>query len=62
MTGARLSHIDADGKAVMVDVSDKDVTDRVATARGVVLMQPETMRLIQEGGVKKAGENQLGIT
>jgi len=53
VTGARLSHIDADGKAVMVDVSDKDVTDRVATARGVVLMQPETMRLIQEGGVKK---------
>jgi cyclic pyranopterin phosphate synthase len=53
MTKPRLSHIDKDGKAVMVDVSDKDVTDRAATARGTVLMAPETMRLIQAGGVKK---------
>ena len=53
MTGRRLSHIDADGKAVMVDVSDKDVTDRVATARGAVLMAPATMKLIREGGMKK---------
>jgi cyclic pyranopterin phosphate synthase len=53
MSGPRLSHIDAEGKAVMVDVSDKDVTDRSATARGTVLMAPATLRLIQEGGVKK---------
>ncbi len=53
MSGPRLSHIDADGKAVMVDVSDKDITDRVATARGRVVMAPATMKLIQEGGVKK---------
>ena len=53
MTKMRLSHVDKDGKAVMVDVSDKDVTDRVATARGAVLMAPETMRLIQAGGMKK---------
>jgi len=53
MSDPRLSHIDEEGKAVMVDVSDKEVTDRVATARGAVLMAPETMRLIQAGGVKK---------
>ena len=53
MSKARLSHIDEDGKAVMVDVSEKDVTARVATARGTVLMEPETLRLIEEGGVRK---------
>jgi cyclic pyranopterin phosphate synthase len=37
----------------MVDVSDKDITQRVATARAVVSMQPETARLIASGGVKK---------
>ena len=49
----RLSHIDDDGKAVMVDVSSKDVTSRVATAGGTVFMEPETMQLVQEGGMKK---------
>ncbi|MBT3533866.1 MAG: cyclic pyranopterin monophosphate synthase MoaC [Rhodospirillaceae bacterium] len=53
MSKPKLSHIDADGKAVMVDVSEKDVTDRVATACGTVLMELETLRLIEEGGVKK---------
>lgn len=47
------THFDADGKAVMVDVSDKDETERVATAVGSVYMQPETLALIQAGGVKK---------
>lgn len=37
----------------MVDVSGKDETDRVATAEGSVVMQPETLRLIREGQVKK---------
>ncbi len=50
---ARLSHIDADGRAVMVDVSDKDVTARVATAKGSVVMAPATMELIVAGGVEK---------
>ncbi len=50
---AEFSHLDADGKAVMVDVSDKDVTERRATARGAVFMQPETVRRITEGGVEK---------
>ena len=38
MTG--FTHFDAEGKAVMVDVSDKEVTERVAEAKGSVLMQP----------------------
>ena len=37
----------------MVDVSDKDVTERTATAAGRVLMQPATLALIRDGGVKK---------
>ena len=53
MNKPKLSHIDADGKAVMVDVSDKDITQRVATATGSVIMEPETLQLIEEGGVKK---------
>jgi cyclic pyranopterin phosphate synthase len=50
---ARLTHFDAEGKAAMVDVTDKDVTERVATAAGSVLMQSETIALITAGGVKK---------
>jgi len=48
-----LSHLDEDGTAVMVDVSDKDITSRIATAAGKVTMQPHTMQLIKEGGLKK---------
>ena len=50
---ARLTHIDAEGKARMVDVTAKEVTERRATARARVVMRPETARLIQEGGVAK---------
>ena len=54
MTGKpRLSHIDDDGKAVMVDVSDKGFTNRIATAAGSVEMKSATMKLIEEGGLKK---------
>jgi cyclic pyranopterin monophosphate synthase len=53
MSAARLSHIDAAGHAVMVDVTDKPVTDRSATARGHVAMAPATLALITEGAVKK---------
>jgi len=48
-----LSHLDAKGQARMVDVGDKDVTERIAVARGSVLMKPETLRLIKEGNMKK---------
>ncbi len=50
---ADLTHFDKDGNAVMVDVSTKDVTERLATATGSVRMQPETLARILEGGVKK---------
>jgi len=50
---AKLTHLDDDGNAVMVDVSDKEATERTATAKGSVLMNPETMALIRAGGVKK---------
>src|SRR5438445_12581772 len=48
-----LTHLDESGRARMVDVSDKDVTQREATARAVVSMQPETARLISSGGMAK---------
>jgi len=48
-----LTHFDAEGNAVMVDVGAKDVTERVATASGRVLMEQVTLNLIREQGVKK---------
>ena len=50
---AHFSHIDDEGKAAMVDVSAKDTTARSATAKGAVLMAPETLAMIIEGSVKK---------
>jgi cyclic pyranopterin monophosphate synthase len=50
---SKLSHFDAKGAAVMVDVSAKGETERVATAAGSVVMQPATLKLIQSGGTKK---------
>ena len=47
------THLDESGRARMVDVSDKDITRREATARAVVSMQPETAHLIATGGVAK---------
>ncbi|MHA1153259.1 MAG: cyclic pyranopterin monophosphate synthase MoaC [Alphaproteobacteria bacterium] len=47
------THFDEHGKAVMVDVSDKSETERIAVAQGSVVMQPETHALIRDGGVKK---------
>ena len=40
MAGAQLTHIDADGRARMVDVSDKAITLRQAVAEGRLLMLP----------------------
>ena len=51
--GASLTHLDSEGAARMVDVGDKPVTEREAVARGFLTVQPETMRLIQEGLMKK---------
>ena len=51
MTG--LSHIDAAGNAVMVDVTAKDVTLRIATAEGRIMMAAATLELIEARGFKK---------
>ena len=50
---SELNHFDEKGKAWMVDVGDKAATHREAVAEGVIRMQPETLRLIVEGGHKK---------
>lgn len=50
---SRLTHLDAEGNAHMVDVSEKDVTTRSATARAIVEMLPATLALILEGKAKK---------
>ena len=51
--GTGLTHIDADGRARMVDVSGKAVTTREATARGRIVMRAETLALALSGGGKK---------
>lgn len=48
-----LTHIGPDGRARMVDVGDKDVTERVAIAHGRVHMQPETLQLAIGRDTKK---------
>ena len=48
-----LTHFDAEGRAVMVDVSDKAETNRVAVARGSVTMAAETLDRIRQGTVAK---------
>jgi len=50
---ARLSHLDDQGRARMVDVSEKEITSRIATARGTIHMRPETLRLILEDKIEK---------
>lgn len=48
-----LTHLDAQGRAAMVDVGGKPVTDRAATACARVVMQPATLRVILAGEAKK---------
>src|SRR5215207_8241021 len=48
-----LTHLDNQGTARMMDVGEKPDTERVAVAGGAVLMQPDTLRLIREGALKK---------
>jgi cyclic pyranopterin phosphate synthase len=50
---ATLSHLDEQGRARMVDVSEKEVTSRVAIARGTVHMRRETLALILEDKIEK---------
>jgi cyclic pyranopterin phosphate synthase len=49
----KLSHLDEQGRARMVDVSEKEVTSRIAVARGTIHMAAETLALIRQGKVEK---------
>jgi len=49
----KLTHLDDAGADNMVDVSEKDVTHRIAVARGSVSMRAETLELIRSGNAKK---------
>jgi cyclic pyranopterin phosphate synthase len=53
MSSTGFTHFDASGNAVMVDVSAKPVTDRTATARARVVMNPATLAMIEAGTAKK---------
>lgn len=53
MSGSRLSHVDNEGKAKMVDVGGKAVTTRTATAQARVRMRADTLALIATVGHKK---------
>jgi len=50
---SEFTHMDAEGNAHMVDVGEKTVTERSATAKGTVLMARETLAKIQDRGFKK---------
>ena len=49
----KLSHVDESGKALMVDVGPKTATERMAVVTGSVLMQPETLKLIESNAIEK---------
>ena len=49
----KLTHLADNGEARMVDVSEKEITDRTAIAQGSILMEPSTLKLITDGLVKK---------
>jgi cyclic pyranopterin phosphate synthase len=56
---AKLSHLDAKGKARMVDVGDKPVTAREALARGEITMSATVLRLIRKGALAKGDPLQV---
>lgn len=53
MSNPKLTHLDETGRARMVDVGAKEDTERIAVARGEVVMKPETLELIRAGQIKK---------
>ena len=53
LTDQKLTHLDEHGRARMVDVADKPVTKREATAQAVVTLSPQTFDLLAEGGLPK---------
>jgi cyclic pyranopterin phosphate synthase len=55
----KLSHVDARGRARMVDVSQKPITAREAVARGHIRIAPEAMRLVRAGKLKKGAVEEV---
>jgi cyclic pyranopterin phosphate synthase len=53
MTEAKLTHFDTEGRAQMVDVSDKAETSRIAVAQGYIKMSPQTLDTVIKGKAKK---------
>ncbi|MHB8483320.1 MAG: cyclic pyranopterin monophosphate synthase MoaC [Nitrospiria bacterium] len=53
MSNLELTHFNTEGRAKMVDVSDKKETERTALAKGMVYMQPETFKRIKDGKIAK---------
>jgi cyclic pyranopterin phosphate synthase len=53
MAAKKLTHFDAAGRALMVDVAEKEVTHRVARASGRIAMLPATLKQIASGSAKK---------
>ena len=49
----KLTHLDDSGQLQMVDVGNKPETDRIAIAKGEIVMLPETLILLNEGNIKK---------
>lgn len=49
----KLTHFDAKGQAIMVDVTHKEETSRTAVAKGRIRVSPETLQAITEGTAKK---------
>jgi len=49
----KLTHFDDDGKAVMVDITEKNVTERTAVATGEIVMNRETFEAVKKGNIKK---------
>jgi cyclic pyranopterin phosphate synthase len=55
----KFTHFDNDGKAIMVDISDKNVTERLASAISSISMDEQTLNMIKSGNAKKG--DVLGI-
>ncbi|GAB4502881.1 MAG: cyclic pyranopterin monophosphate synthase MoaC [Anaerolineales bacterium] len=53
MPTPKLTHLDDQGRANMVDVGHKDDSERTAIARGEIVMLPATLELIRDGQLKK---------
>jgi len=50
---SKLSHVDDQGRASMVDVSEKSATERVASAEAIIALSEESFRLVMAGEIKK---------